>query len=78
MKTTLNLDDAVVKRAKKAAAREGITLTKFIEDALRAKLLPAPKQTTGFKLVLPIVKGKGPPVVDIADRDALYDLMERS
>ncbi len=78
MKTTLNLDDAVLKRAKKEAAREGITLTKFIEDALRAKLLPAPKQRTGFKLELPIVTGKAPPAVDIADRDALYDLMERS
>ena len=36
MKTTLNLNDQVLRSAKGRAARDGITLTRFVEDALRA------------------------------------------
>ena len=39
MKTTLNFTDALIKAAKKAALENGQTLTAFIEDALRMKLL---------------------------------------
>ena len=35
MRTTLNLDDDLIKEAKIAAIREGITLTEYIERALR-------------------------------------------
>lgn len=38
MQTTLRIDDAVYREAKAEAAREGITLTRFIEEALRLRI----------------------------------------
>jgi antitoxin component of RelBE/YafQ-DinJ toxin-antitoxin module len=38
MQTTLRIDDEIYREAKAEAAREGITLTKFIEEALRLRL----------------------------------------
>jgi hypothetical protein len=77
MKTTLDLDDELLHRAKQLAAADGVSLRRFVEDALRAHLLPAAPAGKRFRLTLPVVKGRKPPAIDIADRDALYDLMER-
>lgn len=75
MKTTLNLDDQLLRKAKQCAAREGITLTAFVDDALRAKLLlEKPKHRYRFKPN--VVTGSGPPNVDISDRDALYEVID--
>lgn len=38
MQTTLRIDDAIYREAKAEAARLGITLTRFIEDALRQRI----------------------------------------
>ena len=38
MQTTLRIDDATFREAKAEAAREGITLTHFIEEALRQRV----------------------------------------
>ena len=75
MKTTLNLNDEVLRRTKDSAARDGVTMTKFVEDALRAKLAK-PRRKPIFKLVLKTVKGSRPPNVDISDRNALYDVID--
>ncbi|MDZ4787713.1 MAG: hypothetical protein SH807_02125 [Blastochloris sp.] len=40
MQTTLRIDDMLYREAKAEAAREGVTLTKFIEEGLRLKLQP--------------------------------------
>ena len=77
VKTTIDLDDALLSRAKQEAAAAGITLKAYLEDTLRARLLPRPAPRRAFTLDVPIVDGTAPPAVDIADRDALYDLMER-
>jgi plasmid stability protein len=77
MKTTLQLDDDLLRLAKQRAAAEGIALRAFVEDALRARLLPRAEQRPAFKLDLPVVDGDKQPAVDIADRNALYDLMEQ-
>ena len=77
MKTTLNLNDQVLRQAKGRAARDGITLTKFVEDALRARLASVGGRTAPFKLRLETVSGDRPPNVDIDDRDALYDVIDR-
>ena len=74
-KTTLNLDHGLLHAAKRRAADEGTTLTHVVEEALRAALVER-QPTSGFKLRLPTVRGGGPPRVDVADREALYDLME--
>ena len=76
MRTTLNLDDALIRAAKRQAVERGVTLTKVIEDALRAELTPPASGREAFRLDLPVGHGRRPPAVDIADREALYDAME--
>jgi hypothetical protein len=46
MKTTLEIPDAVFRRAKAAAAAKGIPLREFVTEAVKEKLAPA---TTGEK-----------------------------
>ncbi len=77
MKTTIDLDDELLRLAKQRAAAAGVPLRAYIEDALRACLLPRPRGRSKFTLDLPIIEGNAPPAVDVADRNALYDLMER-
>jgi hypothetical protein len=40
MRTTLDLDDRLLQQAERRALEQGETLTRFIEDALRARLTP--------------------------------------
>ena len=68
MKTTLNLNDEVLRRCKESAARDGITLTRFVEDALRAKLAPKPAAPFHLKLIERLVKGDTALTVDTALR----------
>ena len=75
VKTTLNLDDQLLRLAKKAAVERGVTLTQVVEEALSAAVLPPPQAET-FRLSWAPVFGSRPPDVDIADRSALYDVME--
>lgn len=75
MKTTLNLNDRVLERAKSRAAKEGITLTKFVEDALRARLATRNTGRAPFRLQLHTVKGDALPNVDFCNRNALYDVI---
>ena len=77
MKTTLNLNDQVLQQAKGWAAQDGITLTKFVEDALREKLMAERRPRPAFRLRMRTVRGYAPPSVDISDRDALYDVIDR-
>ena len=77
MKTTLNLNDQVLKRAKEQAAIDGITLTAFVEQALQAKLLQEPEQVR-YSFRPKVVEGTRPPNVDISERDALYEVIDNS
>lgn len=71
MKTTIEIDDGLLRAAKKLAADRGITLKGVFEDALRT-LMAQPTQPYRFRW--DVDKGRGSRV-DIADRDALYDVM---
>ncbi|HZI98487.1 MAG TPA: hypothetical protein VFD41_13260 [Actinomycetales bacterium] len=75
MKTTLNLDDGLMRQAKEHALQRGTTLTSVVEDALRAMLL-TPVQGGRFRLRLPVVAGTSEPAIDPADRHALYEAMD--
>lgn len=77
MKTTLNLHDELLRGARARAAQRGLTLTRFVEDALRAKLLTDDQPRRPFRLELRTVRGTRPPLVDISDRDALYEVLDR-
>jgi len=73
MKTTLNIDSSVMARLKQEAARRGCTMSELVESALRT-LLEQRRKTAELQ-PLPTFKSGGH-LVDIADRDALYQAME--
>jgi hypothetical protein len=73
MKTTLNIDDKVMLELKREAARRGRTMSELVETALR--MLLRPRRPQGRLPPLPTFRSGGA-LVDIADRDALYQAME--
>ena len=76
MRTTIRLPDDLLAAAKRAAADSNRSLTRVIEDALRAALAPRdapPRERTPF----PTVSGGGlQPGVDLNNSEALRDLMD--
>ena len=76
MRTTLDIDDLVLRRAKKLAAEEGKTLTRIVEEALRERLAPRARTGKKFKLRLLTKAGRIIPGTNLADRDLLYERME--
>ena len=75
IKTTLNIDDTVMARLRQESARQKRTMSELVEAALRL-LFAANKEAKKKKLPpLPSFDG-GKLRVDIADRNALYDVME--
>jgi hypothetical protein len=77
MRTTLNLDSALLAEAKRRAVETGRTLTAVIEDALRAALARRPAQPRPKPVRLPTFKGGGlQPGVDLDDTAAMLELME--
>lgn len=79
MKTTLDLDDALLKEAKRRAATAGTSLKTYVEDALRARFLPRPAVgEKPFRLKVPMVEGTAPPAVDVMDRKALYQVLDET
>lgn len=73
MKTTLNIDDTVMTQLKREAARQGRTMSELVETALR--MLFRSRKTREALPPIPTFRG-GSPLVDIADRDALYRALE--
>ena len=76
MRTTLNLDDDLMRAAKRRAADTGRTLSSMIEDALRELLRQDGLRGRPYRLRWITVRGGVQPRVDLTDRDALYDRME--
>ena len=74
MKTTLNIDDQLMAKVKQAAARQGRTMSEFIESALRVALHTNRKQSK--QTPLPTFRG-GPFRVNVADNDALQACISR-
>jgi hypothetical protein len=77
MRTTINLDDALLAEAKQVAARTGRSLAAVVEDALRQSLHRR-HQTVPEAVELPVFgEGGTRPGVDLDDSAALLDLMEQ-
>jgi len=74
MKTTLNISDVTMRRLKREAARRGRTMSEMVEAALRG-LLQKTEPPAGLPS-LPEFRSGGARV-NVANRDALYDVMER-
>jgi hypothetical protein len=77
MRTTLDIEDALLASARERAAQRGTTLTAFVEEALAAALAPAPPRGKRFRLRWKTHRGRLRAGVDVADRDSLIDAMER-
>ncbi len=73
MKTTLNIDDSVMAKLKQESARQRKTMSELVESALRL-LFKAQKQQPKLP-PLPTFKSGGA-LVDIDDREALYEAMD--
>jgi len=77
MRTTINIDDALLAEAKQVAARTGRSLTDVVEDALRESLHRR-HRTARRAVELPVFGEEGlQPGVDLDDSAALLDLMEQ-
>lgn len=73
MKTTVIIADPLMAQVKREAAQQGITLSALMEAALRF-FLHNQKQPKKKLRPLPKYDG-GPFLVDVADRNALYEKM---
>ena len=80
MRTTVRLDDALLDRAKREAARRGITLTAFIEQGLRLAMRQPLKAPSQARVSLPECKAGGgvTPGTHLDDSAGLLDRMDRS
>lgn len=73
MKTTLNIDDGVMRELKREAARRGETMSSLVEAGIRLVL----KKEPPTKKLPPLPSfASGGALVDYADREALYRAME--
>lgn len=78
MRTTVRLDDALLERAKREAARRGETLTALIERGLLLVLANPERRRTQRKVEIPVCREGGGtlPGVDLDDSAALLDIVE--
>jgi hypothetical protein len=73
MKTTLVIDDGLMARLREEAVRQRRTMSELVEAALR-RMLEEPPPVMDIE-PFPEWDGGGA-MVDLADRDALYQAME--
>lgn len=75
MKTTLDIDDRLLAKAKAAAAHERKSLTRLIEEGLTLRLRKETETRVSSKVKLPVFKGSGglAPGVDPLSNQSLYE-----
>lgn len=74
VKTTLVLSDTLVKVLKREAARRGCSMSSLVESALR-RLLEEPVKPPSLPPIPTFRAGRA--AVDVTNRDALHDFMEK-
>ena len=73
-RTTLKLDESLLRRLKQQAAAEGRSLQDVANQLLRRALAHHDREP--YSLVLTGWEATAQPGVDLLDRDALFDLMD--
>lgn len=78
MRTTIRMNDELLRRAKKLAAEEGRTLTSIIEEGV-ANVLNSRRTVSKRRVKLPVSKKRGGvwPGIHITNSAQLYDIMDR-
>ena len=74
MQTTLRIDEKLYREAKAAAAREGVTMTRFIEESLKLRLRRGTHTGKPGSVSLPTFAGGGFPY----SPDELKELAQRT
>lgn len=77
MRTTLVIDDALFRELKRRAAEQNRTLSDLTQEALRLGLAARRSARPRPRVRLPSFS-MGRPRVDLADRDQLYQVLDRS
>ena len=75
MRTTVEINDELFRKAKKKAADEGVPFRAVVEAALQS-YLEKKRGKSGYKLRWETEKGRLQPGVDLEDRDSLFDIMD--
>jgi plasmid stability protein len=76
MRTTLVIDDELFRRLKQRAAAEKRTLSDVTQEVLRRGLRADTRKRKRAPVKLPTFT-MGRPLVDVADRDQLYEVLDR-
>ncbi len=77
MKTTLNIDDTVMRRLREEAARRQTTMSALVEAGLRLVLADSGSDDSEPSLLAPLPSWQsGGHRVDISNREELYGVME--
>ena len=74
MKTTLNISDVVIQELREESVKQGKTMSELVEAGLRTLFK---QQASGQKLPPLPELDSGGARVNIANREILYDVMER-
>ena len=74
MKTTLNISDVTMDQLRREATSQGRTMSELVETALRGLFQP---RASAVKLPALPAFSTGGSRVNVANRDALYEVMER-
>lgn len=76
MRTTVNIDDDVLRQARTRAAAEGRTLGQLITDALRERLARRPAKGRARYRAVTAGEGGVHPGIDITSNAAVRDAMD--
>ena len=76
MRTTIDIHDELLRKAKRRAVDEAIPLREVVERALRAFLTGRPGASRKYVLTWRTEKGRLQSGVCLEDRDALFDIMD--
>ena len=77
MKTTLNIDDTVMRRLREEAARRQTTMSSLVEAGLRYVLADPDAEEDDAKPLPPLPSWKsGGQRVDVSNREEMYGVLE--
>jgi len=79
MRTTVRLNENLLRQVKREAQKRGRTLTSMIEQGLRLVLAASRSRSVRTRVKLPVSRAGGGtlPGVDLNDSASLFDTMER-
>ena len=77
MKTTFNIDEAVMKQLREATAQRGTTMSALVEAGIRRVLSPVPSPRKQDDALPPLPTWhSGGARADISNREELYRIMD--